>query len=386
MRQIAPGDVLDRRQLNRACLARQLLLRREPLPVVEALERLVGVQAQSPNPPYVGLWSRLAGFRFGDLADALLDRRAVRITLMRGTVHLVSARDCLALRPVLQATLSQRITNTPYGKALDGVDRTQLVAFGGELMNNQPRVFSELGPLLQQRWPDRDAASLAHVLRFELPLVHVPPRGVWGRSGRTTHTTVEDWLGAPVDARPDPDALLRRYLAAFGPATVADVRAWSGMTGWRPVVERLRPELVRYRDEHGRELLDLPDAPLPDPDTEAPVRLIAEYDNLTLSYADRTRLLADADRPRLMTRNGIIPGTLLLDGFVAGTWRLGSAGSAHSARSARDTATVTIEPWSRLTRASRAAAQAEAALLLEAAAPGRVGHEVRFTDVDGGRG
>lgn len=366
---IAPGAVLDRRRLNRAYLARQFLLRREPAGVLEAVEHLVGLQAQSPNPPYVGLWTRLRDFRFAELAGLVLDRGAVRITLMRGTVHLVSARDCLALRPVLQSSLLRRINGSPYGKALDGLDRGELVAAGRQLMADRPRPFSELGPLLKERRPDRDAASLAHVLRFELPLVHVPPRGVWGRGGPTAHTTVEEWLGAPLDTGSDPATLLRRYLAAFGPASAADVRAWSGMTGWGPVVDRVRPHLVGYRDEAGRELLDVPGAPLPDGDTDAPVRLVPEYDNLTLSHADRTRVVSDADRPRLMTRNGIIPATLLVDGFVAGTWRLDTV---------KDTATVTVRPWSRLTGAVRAAIESEAGAPLGAAAPDRAAQDVRI--------
>jgi hypothetical protein len=368
VRRVAPGDVLDRRRLNRAYLARQWLLRRERMAAVAAVEHLVGLQAQAPNPPYVGLWSRLADFRFAELADALLDRRAVRITLLRGTVHLVSARDCLALRPLLQPSLTRRMDASPYGKALSGLDRGELLAYGRELVEREPRVFSDLGPLLQARWPDRDAAALANVLRCELALVHLPPRGVWGRGGRTTHTTVRAWLGAEPDTGSDPAGLLRRYLAAFGPASAADVRAWSGMAGWGPVAERLRPELVAYRDACGRELFDLPGAPLPDPDTEAPVRLIAEYDNLTLAHADRTRIVADADRRRLMSRNGIVPGTVLIDGFVSGTWRLATAGR---------TATVTVEPWSRLSPAVRTAAAAEAAALLAAGAPDR-DHDVRF--------
>jgi Winged helix DNA-binding domain len=373
MTKTEPGAVLGRRALNRAYLARQLLLERSPMSALDAVEHLAGLQAQAPDPPYIGLWSRLADFRFEELAGALLDRRAVRITLMRGTVHLVGARDCLDLRPLVQPLLLRRIDGSPYGKALTGVDRAELVALGRELLAQGPCVFSELGPLLQRGWPERDARALAQVLRTELPMVHVPPRGVWGRSGRTAHSTVEEWLGEPVGTSRDRAWMLRRYLAAFGPATVADVAAWSGLTGWRPVVEDARPQLVSYRDERGRELFDLPGAPLPDPAVAAPVRLVAEYDNLLLSHADRARVVDDADRPRLMTANGIVPGTLLVDGFVRGTWRL---------EKARGRSSVTVTPWIRLTRADRAAAEAEAAALLAAAAPDAV-HEVRTADPEG---
>ncbi|MDI5974203.1 winged helix DNA-binding domain-containing protein [Streptomyces sp. SL13] len=356
----AEGAVLDRRRLNRAYLARQWLLRREPRGALEAVQHLVGLQAQHPNPPYAGLFSRLEGFRFGELADLMLQRAVTRGTLMRGTVHLASARDLLALRPLLQPHLARQINGTPYGKAVPAAGRAELLDFGRRLLDEQPRTVAELRQLLGERWPDRHADALAHVLRFELPTVHVPPRGVWGRGGRATHATVESWLGAPLDPEPDRAVMLRRYLAAFGPATAADVTAWSGMTGWRPTVERLRPALVVHRDACGRELFDLPGAPLPPADTPAPVRLVAEFDNLTLSHADRTRIVAEADRPRLMSRNGIVPGTLLVDGFVAGTWRWDLG---------RTSATLTVTPWSRLTPADRAAAESEAHALLAAAAP-----------------
>ncbi|MDF2259598.1 winged helix DNA-binding domain-containing protein [Streptantibioticus ferralitis] len=369
---IRPGSVLSTRALNRALLARQLLLRRSPLTPLQALEHLVGLQAQAPNPPYLGLWSRLERFRFDDLAEAVVERRAVRLTLMRGTVHLVSARDALALRPVVQQALVRQV-DTAFARKVAGVDRAELIAEGRELLNGEPVVFSELGRLLQRRWPQHAASALANVLRAEVPLVHVPPRGVWGRGGRTTHTTVESWLGRPVDARPDPESMLRRYLAAFGPATVADLRTWSGVPGWGPVVERLRPELVGYRDPQGRELLDLPGAPLPDPETPAPVRLTAEFDNLTLSHADRSRVICEDHRKRQQTRNGIVPGALLVDGFVAGQWRLDTA---------RRAATVTIDPYTGLSSADRSAAGAEAARLLAAVAPEGVAHEVRINSAE----
>src|SRR5215470_477486 len=270
----SPG-VLGRRELNRALLDRQMLLRRVPLPaetgpraerVIETVEHLAGLQAQAPFPPYYGLWSRLAGFRPGDLAELILSRRLVRIALMRGTIHLVSAGDCLMLRPLIQPVLD-RAMSTTYGRQL-----------------------SELGTLLSAQWPDHPPAALAQGVRALVPLVQVPPRAVWGLAGQAAHTSAESWLGRDLKAGPQLDDLVVRYLAAFGQATVMDMQAWSGLTRLREAVDRLRPGLRTFRDEQGAELFDLPDAPRPGPDVPAPVRLVAEFDNLILSHADRARI------------------------------------------------------------------------------------------------
>jgi Winged helix DNA-binding domain len=300
-----PSDVLSRRALNRALLSRQMLLRRSPLPeggmrpagrgpgeraarVVETVEHLAGLQAQAPFPPYYGLWLRLAGFRPEDLAELILGRQVVRVALMRGTIHLVSARDCLLLRPLVQPVLDRGLA-TGYGKQLGGLDTAELAAVGRALVEEKPRTFSELGALLAGRWPGYPPAALAQAIRALVPLVQVPPRAIWGASGPPAHTSAESWLDgrdgrdgrdAVLNASPAPDQLVIRYLAAFGPATVMDMQAWSGLTKLREVAERQRPGLRTFRNEDGGELFDLPEAPRPDPDTDAPVRLVAEFDNL----------------------------------------------------------------------------------------------------------
>ncbi|MDF2963322.1 MAG: hypothetical protein K0S39_5057 [Paenibacillus sp.] len=301
------SPVLGRQTLNRALLERQLLLRRAKLSALDAIEHLVGLQAQAPNPPYIGLWTRLAEFSHDELAQLLHDRQAVRIALMRSTLHLVSARDCLALRPAVQPVLDRGLKGT-YGKRLAGVDIEALAAAGRALVEEQPRTFHELGKLLAERWPDRDPAALAAAVRTCVPLVQVPPRGIWGSSGQAAHTSAEAWLSQPLDAAPSPVAMILRYLGAFGPATVSDMQVWSGLTRLREVIDRLRPRLRTYRDEQGNELFDLPDAPMPDPDTPAPPRFLAEYDNMLLSYTDRTRIMAEKYRPLVFTDNGIIRG------------------------------------------------------------------------------
>jgi hypothetical protein len=369
-------QMLGRLALNRALLARQQLLRRAVLPpgtgragqVLTMVEQLAGLQAQAPFPPYFGLWSRLEDFRPDDLAGLILDRRVVRLALMRGTIHLVSAQDGLAMRPLLQPVLDRGF-QAGFARQLAGVDHAQLRATGRALVEEAPRTFSELGTLLARQWPAHPADALAYGVRALVPLVQVPPRAVWGKAGQARHTSVEAWLGAPLAAETGLDWLVRRYLAAFGPATVQDVQAWSGLTRLREVAERLRPGLRTFRDDQGRELFDLPECPRPAPDTPAPVRLVAEFDNLLLSHQDRSRVISDQGRRRLFTRNGVFPGTVLVGGFAAGIWRI---------RQATGTATVMVEPFGPVTDTDREQIIREGERMLAFAAPGASARDVRF--------
>lgn len=326
----ADGDVLGPCALNRALLARQLLLRRSAGGVEETLEHLVGMQAQAPLAPYVGLWSRLAGFAPAQLGEALEQRRAVRMPLMRATLHLVTARDAFALRPAVQRVLVTSFAGQPFAREIADVDVDALLAAGRGVLAEHPRTRAELAPLLRVAWPDHDARSLAYAITYLLPLVQVPPRGVFGRSGPAAWTPVEHWLRDARDAPvPPPDQtpaslpeLVLRYLAAFGPASVRDLQAWSGLTRTSETVAALAPHLLRLRDEHGQELLDLPSAPRPDPATPAPPRFLPEYDNVLLAHADRTRVIEDGSGPPLFAGNGATMGTVLVDGFLRATWRI----------------------------------------------------------------
>lgn len=361
---------MSRRAVGRATLARQLLLDRAEMPALDAVEHLVGMQAQLPNPPYVGLWTRLRDFDFDELARLYLDRQVVRVVVMRSTIHLVSARDCLPLRQLVQPALTQGLRHA-YGRYLTDVDVDAVVAAGRELVDAAPMTYAQLGDALGQRWPQHDSAALAHAVRSLTPLVQVTPRGLWGKSGPLAHTTAENWLGtAGSDAGFSIDDLVLRYLAAFGPASVKDMQNWSGLTRLKEVFERLRSSLCVARAEPGVELFDLPQAPRPDEDVPAPVRFLPEWDNLLLSHADRTRVMSEEHRKRLFASpNGIIPGSILVDGMATGSWKVRRDG---------DAAVLVIDAYSPLDAAARAALAEEGGRLLDAVASDAGTHDVEF--------
>ena len=368
------APVLTRRQLNRAILERQLLLRRVAIPAEEAIERLVGMQAQNPFDPYIALWSRLEGFDPLELARLIEERRAVRATaMMRTTIHLLTARDWLALRPVLQVVQERGLrTGSPFGRNLDGLDIDDVVAAGRAFLEERPLTLSELRGRLQERWPDRDAASLGYAVRYLLPLVQVPPRGLWGKGGLPRLATAESWLGQAIGTETAPEGMILRYLAAFGPASVMDIQAWCWLTRLGPVVEKMRPHLRSFRDENGRELFDVPDGPLPDPDTPAAVRFLPTYDNIVLSHKDRSRMLGDFDE--WVYADGQFDaifrsGSILVDGFVQ---------AGYSIRPENGRTTMTIVPIRPLSRSDQIEVEAEGARLLTFTSSDAPSREVRF--------
>ncbi|MGH3023306.1 MAG: winged helix DNA-binding domain-containing protein [Gaiellaceae bacterium] len=368
-------DVLSPHALNRATLARQLLLRRADLSPLEAVEHLVGMQAQVPLNPYLGLWSRLEGFQPEELGRLLEERELVRIVAMRSTLHLLSAADALVLRPLAQPLLDRELARHPqFGPALDGVDLDAVLAFARPLLAERPRTGPELRAALAERFPAHDPPALAYACRNHLAVVQVPPRGVWGKTAQVTSATAESWLGRPLVAEPRADDVVLRYLAAFGPATAADVSAWSGLTGVREVVERLRPRLRTFRDESGRELLDLPDAPRPDPATPAPPRFLPEYDNVLLGHADRSRFVPTDGRGRLSaawTQGG---GSVLVDGFGRGVWRI----ERDRGTGAAVLVVSHVRPLAKRTGASLGA---EGRRLLRFLAADAEAHDVRFARI-----
>ncbi|WP_053717661.1 winged helix DNA-binding domain-containing protein [Saccharothrix sp. NRRL B-16348] len=340
-------EKLTTRALNRATLHRQFLLERVDRTACDVVEHLVGMQAQEPFSPYYGLWSRIRSFEADELGSLLLDRRVVRASLHRATIHLVTAADHGRFEPLLRPFLHRRFASSPFGFVMDGLDVEDFTEAVTALLEEAPRTRREIGDLLGARWPDRDANALGYAGSFLVPSVQVPPRAVWGRSGVARWTTAAHWLG-PVGPAASTEEFVRRYLAAFGPASVKDVQTWAGMSRLKSVVEAM--DLRVFTDERGRTLYDLPDAPLPDPDTPAPARFLPEFDNVLLGHDDRTRVISDEDY-----RRGIVIGgkpTLLVDGFVHGVWKLAGDG-------------LDIEVFRPLTRAQKADVEAEGARLLQ---------------------
>jgi hypothetical protein len=363
----AAATVLTRRALNRTTLARQALLERAAMPALDMVGHLVAVQAQEPDAPYLGLWTRLDGFGQDGLTRLLEDRRVVRSTVLRGTQHLVTADDYPWLRPLVQPVLERAARGT-LGRRTAGVDPAELATATRGLLAGRTLTRPQLRGQLADHWPDRDPQALVWAAQALVPVVHPPPAGTWRRRGAIPFALAEEWLGRPLAADPAPEALLRRYLTAFGPASVADVQAWSGLTRLGEVADRLRDQLRPFRDEAGRELLDLPDAPRADPDAPAPVRFLPEFDNLLLGHADRTRVLSDEHRGL------VIQGlrAVLVDGFVCAVWTI--------TREEGGTATLVIKALDdQLPPTDRTAVTEEGARLLAFAAADATSHDIRFT-------
>jgi len=366
------ADVLSRRALNRATLARQLLLERSPMAPVDAVDHLVGLQAQVPLNPYTALWSRLRHFRPTELGQALVDRRVVRTVVMRATIHLVTAEDCLVLRPLMQPVLDAELRrHRDFAPALEGVDVGPVLDHGRTVMAGRPRSGKELRAAFAARFPELDPAALAYACRCLLPLIQVPPRGVWGSAAEVKLTTADAWLGRSLEPAPSLEEVVLRYVAAFGPATTADVATWSRLTGIGAVVDRLRARLQTFRDDRGRELFDLPDAPRPDSETPAPSRFLPEYDNVLLSHADRSRFITDERRSRNWQASGRVRGSVLHDGAWVATWRT---------EADRDTGatTLVIDHPDPMPRDARAAIAEEGMALLGLVAGDASEHRVRF--------
>ena len=366
--------VLDRQTLNRTLLRRQLLLEREPAQPLDVIELLVGMQAQTPASPYLALWSRIREFDPARLSQLIAERKAVRIVLQRSTIHLVSAADCLSFRPVLAGMLNRTLTGR-FRKALEPVDERQLAQVGRELVDAEPRTFAELGRLLAEHFGEADSEALAMGVRSLVALVQVPPRGLWNQSGLARHTSAEAWLGAPLGESDQPDVLVCRYLRAFGPATVADVQMWSGLTRLQAVMDRLAPRLRSFEDDGGRVLWDVPAAPIEDPATAAPPRFLPDYDNVLLGHADRSRMLDAAHRELMVARNRILP-SVLIDGRVGAVWRL---------ERGTESALVTVDPFRRLDTETADAVRAEGEGLARLIAPEVARHRVQVTTRLSGR-
>jgi hypothetical protein len=326
--------MLSPQAINRATLARQLLLERSDLGVVEAVGQLAGMQGQEPKHPYVGLWSRLTGFTDGDLTSAVEAREVVRATLFRGTLHLVTADDYLhfrtTLNPVLEAGLKL------LGDRAAGLEPAKVATAARSLLAAEPLTFTEVRDGLQAQFPEVNDRALGFCARMLVPLVISPSETRWGWTANARFTPAEQWIGKKLRRSAVPDELALRYLAAFGPATSADFQTWSGLPKAKQLFDSL--ELEVFTDERGKPLYDVPAAPRPDPETTAPVRFLPEFDNLLLAHAKRQRIIADEHRPAVFTKNLRVKSTYLVDGHVAGLW---------TAEKKRGVATLTLTPFGR---------------------------------------
>ena len=340
-------ESLSQRRLNRATLARQLLLEPSRASVVKAVERIGGLQAQEPASPFIGLWARLAEFETADLDAAIRARDLVKGTLMRATIHLVTAADYRALwpaiLPMLEGIRRRDRLEPPSARRLAAL-RKRVTAFTAT-----PRSLTDL----RDHVGEVDGLTPDEVvwwLRRRLPLAHAPTGGSWSFGRRPLVAHADAWLpgGAWADEEAAIEHMVRRYLGAFGPASLADVAQWSGLP-----VARIRPgvaavdgavELRRFRTEGGRSLIDLDEAPRPPEDVPAPPRLLPMWDSTVLAFADRTRILSDEDRPRVIARNGDTLPVFLVDGVVAGRWWPAAEGGRTR---------IELEPFRRLRAADR---------------------------------
>ncbi len=362
--------ILSRRELNRALLARQLLLERAAMSPVEATAQVAGLQAQVQNPPFIGLWSRLLNFERNHLHAAMEARQIARTPAMRSTLHLLTTGDLLAWRAPLQAAL-ERALSAFHGRNIAGLDLAPVIAEARRLFAEKPRTMAEIRAGLLEIAPDSDGNALDYVARTYVPVVQVPPAGFWGVGGSPVYAMADDWLGRSPAEDSAPFALIWRYLAAFGPATVMDAQAWAGLTRLKDAFETLRPELVTCRDEGGVELFDLPGAPLPDAETPAPVRFLPDYDNLVLSHANRLRIIDDDHRQGVFLSAGRVRAVFLVDGFVRGAWKF---------ERTRKSAALIIEAFAPLSAQDRASLETEGGRLLRWAEPNAADYALRWVE------
>ncbi|RKG89137.1 winged helix DNA-binding domain-containing protein [Corallococcus terminator] len=362
-------EVLSSQALNRATLARQLLLTREKMPVLRAVEHLVGLQAQLARPPYLALWSRLQGFQRDSLTNLAHKRDVVRGTMMRGTLHLMSAKDYLRYRGMYRPMLTAAMNSILKERAAS-LDLPALLATARPFLDEKPRTFEEVRAHLMKHHVDGDERAMGFATRMLLPLIQVPEDGLdWGWPGNSGFTLAESWLGMPLDTDEDASPLVLRYLAAFGPATVADMQTWSGLKPLKHAFEKVRGKLVEFRDEKKRVLFDLPKAPRPPEDTPAPVRFLPDYDNLILSHADRTRVVTDEHRKAMYTGNLRVQPVFLVDGRVAGMW---------STERKKGSATLVCKPFVPLKKPARDALTQEGEDVLRFTEPEATSVAVKF--------
>jgi hypothetical protein len=334
------------------------------------LEYLIGMQSQVPTSPYISLWSRKDNFEHESLSRLLVNRHVVLIALMRSTIFLVTKYDCLAIRPLMQSVMD-RTLQANFGRGLKNLDYDEFSKVSRNLVESQPRTLNELSKILKKTWMDLEPDTLAAAARNLVPLVQIPPRGIWGAKGKAVHTSAEHWLSQSLVTDYSLETLILRYLKAYGPGTISDIQYWSGLTQIRELIRELRPQLNIYFDKDGNELFDAPDSEIWDTDTPVPVRYLAEFDNILLSHKDRSRIISDEYRNRVFTVNGIIKATFLIDGFVQGLWRF---------ESQRNSTTLIIEPFKPLLQSDKNELVIEGTKLLDFAAVNSRVKDIQFLE------
>jgi hypothetical protein len=347
--------VLSRRDLNRAALARQMLLERYDLTVTQALHRLLAMQGQLARAPFVGLWARTRDFTPNTLREAIQRRQVVRATMLRGTLHLMLAEDVLAFRTALRSETEMTL---PGGKRWTASDLEPSLAMAREHFR-RPASFESLRERIDAAGLD-EVRLRAYSARLLLPLVQASSHAPYCFDAGGEFVLAEAWLGSDVTAQPAPQELVRRYLAAWGPSTPADFAAWSGIKGVAGWFDSLGEDVVLLKDERARTLYDLRDAPRPDANTPAPPRLLPEFDGVMLGWQDRTRMISADDAKLIANRNLQIPAVVLLDGFVGGTWRL---------ERKRKTATVSVRTFRPVSNTDKRALEEEAFSLVRTFEP-----------------
>jgi hypothetical protein len=366
--------ILTLRELNRATLARQLLLERANLSALDAVKQLAGLQGQLPNPPYIGLWSRLRAFQRDDLTHLLEQRQVVRTSMMRRTLHLTIAEDYVRFRPAL-SSLHTRDLHAHFANQQSGcLEQDRLLAEMRAFVQEKPRTNVEIRAKLAEMVPTMGEQFLYKV-RVSLSLIQVFPGGVWGVGGSPAYTEATTWLGRSFVSEVEGlRSLILSYLRAFGPASVKDLHTWSGLTRLQPVVDALRAELVTFRDEQGRELFDVPGAPLPPATLPVPVRFLPDFDNLVLAHHDRRRIIVDKYRPFVFPGNSMVLPTFLVDGFVQGVWKI----VRTQAR-----AKLVIQPFEQLTEKARQDLREEGERLMHWVREKITTFEIEFVEYDG---
>ncbi len=363
--------ILTLREINRATLARQLLLKRATMTAKAAIEQLVGMQAQLASAPYAGLWTRLKDFQRGDLARAIESREVVKVTLMRATLHLVSAADYLRFRTTFNPVLEGAAES--IAKKRTPIDKARVLKVAHDFIAEKPRTFVEISAMLSAEMPDADVGAMRYTVRTHIPMVQVPITSGWSYPGTPAFALADDWLGKSIPDQDNLREVVLRYLAAFGPATMADMQTWSylPLPTLKETVESLRPQLTVYRDEKKRELFDVADAPVPDGDAPAPVRFLPEFDNILLSHKVRTRIVADAHRKKVYLPALRVAATILVDGFVGGVWKV---------EKAKGVATLSIEPLVPLTKKQREEMEAEAEPLVRFVEADAKGYAIKWVE------